>query len=290
MDQAEKLRDLVRKGERQTNPGLKEAIKIYTIMSGKGGVGKTNITVNLAIALQRKGKRVLIIDADLGMANVDVILGVYPKHTIYDVLFKQYPLEDTVITSFEGVKILPGGSGMMELASLDIEQQEAFARQFLTFEDIDIILIDTGAGISKNSLSFIAFSQELILVTTPEPPALTDAYSVIKIMVQYKLDKNIKVIVNRCSDDISGEVIYQRLNSTSKTFLNKSLEKLGHILDDSRVAKSVMDQTPFLIQYPNCPASKCICRIADELLGCSSHGSRIYSIQQVYKRLLKVFG
>lgn len=290
MDQAERLRDLVRKRERSLEPEVQSGIKIYTISSGKGGVGKTNIVINLAIALQRRGKKVLIIDADLGMANVNVVLGVYPKYSLYDVLFHKFPLKSAVITSYEGIKVLPGGSGMIELAMLDIEQQEAFAKEFLTLKDIDIILIDTGAGISKNSLSFISFSQELILITTPEPTSLTDAYSLVKILNQYKLDKNVKVIVNRCSDSHLGNSIYEKLNSTSEVFLHKTLENLGYIYDDGRVMKSVMNQVPFLIQYPKCIASECINRIADELLGRKGDNSPMNSIQQVYKRLLKVFG
>jgi len=295
MDQAARLRDLVRKNNGGVQQESEKPIRIYTIFSGKGGVGKSNIAVNLAIALQRRNKRVLIIDADLGMANVDVLLGIYPKHTIYDVLFKQYPLQDTLITGYEGIKVLPGGSGITELAMLDMEQKEAFGKQFSALEDIDIILIDTGAGINRSSLSFISFSQELILVTTPEPTAMTDAYSAIKIMTQFKLNKNIKVIVNCCPDSGIGKSVYCRLNSTSEAFLNKPLEMLGYILDDEKVVKSVMDQVPFMIQYPNCSASKCINKIADELLGDNEKAdkdgiSRIYSIRQVYKRLLKVFG
>ncbi len=294
MDQAARLRDLVKENNSSVLQEPEKPIRIYTIFSGKGGVGKTNIAVNLAIALQRRGKRVLIIDADLGMANVDVLLGIYPKHTIYDVLFNRYPLKDTLVTGHEGIKVLPGGSGIMELAVLDVEQKEALGREFMALEDIDIILIDTGAGINKNSLSFISFSQELILVTTPEPTALTDAYSAIKIMMQFKLNKNTKVIVNRCPDSGLGKNVYGRLNSTTKTFLNKPLEMLGYVLNDDKVTQAVMEQTPFLVQYPNCSASRCINRIAEELLGrkelANGGISRINSIQQLYRRLLKVFG
>lgn len=290
MDQAERLRRLVREKLEGPKPELSRSIEIFTITSGKGGVGKTNIAVNLAIALQRRGKRVLIIDADLGMANVDVVLGLYPKHTLYDVLFHEYPLKDTVIEGFEGIKILPGGSGIMEMATLDVQQQEKVARQFLAFEDIDVILIDTGAGISKNSLSFIAFSQELILITTPEPTSLTDAYSVIKILVKYNLKKNIKVIVNRCPDAASGENTFEKLNNTSKIFLNKPLEKMGYIMEDAKVVQSVMNQVPFIIRHPHCNASKCIEQIADEFTGIKGGISKLSSIQQVYHRLLKVFG
>ena len=290
MDQAERLRNLVKGNRKDPHREGKRSIGIYTVASGKGGVGKTNIAVNLAIALQRRGKKVLIIDADLGMANVDVVMGIYPEHTLYDVLFHEYPLKDAVITGYEGIRILPGGSGIMEMAMLDLARQEAVVRQFMTFDDVDMILIDTGAGISRNSLSFITFSQELILVTTPEPTALTDAYSVIKILAQYKLKKHIKVIVNRCPDIAAGDSTFEKLNYTSETFLGQSLERMGNILNDTRVVQSVMNQVPFIVRHPGCMASKCIDRIADEFMGQRSHIGRISSIRQVCSRLLKVFG
>jgi flagellar biosynthesis protein FlhG len=288
VDQAEKLRFLMKKNL-ELSSKLKKPIGIYTIASGKGGVGKTNVVVNLAIALQKRGKKVLIIDADLGMANVDVILGLYPQSTLYDVLFHGKSFEETIINGPEGIKILPGGSGIMEMATLSVEKQEAIAHEFLTLEDIDIILIDTGAGISKNLLSFITFSQELIIVTTPEPTALTDAYSVIKVMANYKLKDKIQIIINKCPNGISAINTYEKLRKTTDAFLKVQLVSIGYILEDPRVVNSVMKQIPFVIQYPQCIASKCIDTIADKILG-QKNSIKIKSIQEVYNRLLKVFG
>lgn len=288
MDQAEKLRLLMKKNI-ALSAKLKHSIGIYTIASGKGGVGKTNVVVNLAIALQKRGKRVLIIDADLGMANVDVILGIYPQSTLYDVLFRGRSFKETIINGPEGIKILPGGSGIMEMATLSLEKQEAIAHEFLTLEDIDIILIDTGAGISKNLLSFITFSQELIIVTTPEPTALTDAYSVIKVLANYKLKKKIRIIINKCPNEISAINTFEKLQKTTDAFLKVHLESIGYILEDARVVHSVMKQIPFVIQYPQSIASKCIDAIANKMLG-QKNNREIKSIQEVFNRLLKVFG
>ncbi|HOB19102.1 MAG TPA: MinD/ParA family protein [Candidatus Atribacteria bacterium] len=289
MDQAERLRALVREklDKPQEMPG--RSISIYTIASGKGGVGKTSVAVNLAIALQQRGKRVLIIDADLGMANVDVMLGLLPRYTLYDVVAHGRLLRDTILTGPYDMKILPGGSGIMELATLDVEQHKSISEQFLTLEGIDTIFIDTAAGISKNLLSFIAFSHELILVTSPEPTAITDAYSVIKVLAQYGLKKNIKVIVNRSVSLELARTTFENLNKTTDTFLHTRLESLGCIPDDPKVVQAVMVQEPFLLQYPGCPASRSINEIADRLIGMPGSRSRIQSIKEVYSRLVKVF-
>lgn len=290
MDQAENLRRLIRnKPSSKSNSCSKQGINIYTIASGKGGVGKTNFVVNLAICLQKKGKQVLVIDADLGMANVDVVLGIRPQYTLYDVLFNHVKLEEALIIGPEGIQILPGGSGIIEMASLDVCKQEALAEEFTTLNNIDIILIDTGAGISKNLLSFISFSQELILVTTPEPTALTDAYSVMKVLSHYQLKKKIKVVVNRSPDEGSARNSFLKLLNTSKSFLNIELENIGFILEDHRVVQSIMHQEPFCLRYPKGAASRCINSISDRFIGQKSN-IRIRSIQQVYNRLIKVFG
>lgn len=287
MDQATHLRSLMKKNSVSKHD--KSSIVIYTIASGKGGVGKTNLVVNLAITLQKKGKNVLIIDADLGMANVDVVVGVYPKNTLYDVLFHGKSFKDTIVSGPGGIKILPGGSGIMEMATLSLEKQEKIASEFSTLKDIDIILIDTGAGISRNLLSFITFSQELILLTTPEPTALTDVYGLIKILSEYKLKKNIKVIINRSPSENAALHTFKKLQSTADAFLQVQLEDIGYIMEDVRVVHSVMNQRPFVLEYPRSVASKCIESIADRLLGQNSL-IEIRSIQEVFNRLLKVFG
>lgn len=177
----------------------------------------------------------------------------------------------------------------MEMATLDVRKQEALAEEFTSLEDVDIILIDTGAGISKNLLSFITFSQELIIITTPEPTALTDAYSLMKVLSQYRLKKNIRVVINRCLNEGVAQNSFIKLLRTSNTFLNIELENLGYILEDQRVAQSIMEQVPFIIKYPKCPASKCMDSITERFLGFNSN-RKIRSIQQVYQRLMKVFG
>ena len=291
-DQAHNLRNLVEKKRKEkVETILKDReIKIYCIASGKGGVGKTNVVVNLAISLQRKGRKVLVIDADLGMANVDVILGLYPNVTLFDVFFNEKSLKEALIDGPEGIKIIPGGSGMIKMTTLDTAQQSRIAEEFIQLEDVDTILIDTGAGISMNLMSFIAFSQEVLVVTTPEPTALTDAYGLIKVISELQLKKNIKVIVNRVSGKEIAVFTFERLRNTVEKFLKIKLDYVGYIIDDIRVSNAVMDRSAFDLEYPNSIASQCIEGIADTLIGKEANAIKLRTMSEVYNRLIKIFG
>lgn len=291
-DQAQNLRSLVERKRKEKVKSIIEnkEIKIYCVASGKGGVGKTNIVVNLAICMQKRGHKVLIIDADLGMANVDVLLGLFPNITLYDVFFNDKSLKEAIIGGPEGVKIIPGGSGMIKMTTLDSAQQSKLAEEFVQLDDIDTILIDTGAGISMNLMSFIAFSQEILVVTTPEPTAMTDAYGLLKVISELNLDRKIKVIVNRVSNKESALFTFERLKNTVEKFLKIELEYLGYIMDDIRVSNSVMDRSPLILEYPNSIASKCLIAIVDKMTGTKNQEVRLRTMSEVYNRLIKVFG
>lgn len=265
-------------------------VQIFTIASGKGGVGKTNLVVSLAISLQKQGVNVLIIDADLGLANVDILMGVTPSATLYDVMFKGKRLEDIMIEGPEGIKIIPGGSGILELSKLDILAKRSFITQFKEISGFDVILIDTGAGISMNQLSFITFSDEVILVATPEPTSITDVYSVVKIISSLSLRRKIKIVVNRVGNEEDGHRTFEKLNSTTKRFLGIDLEYLGFIYDDKRVHTSVMEQVPFIIQYPKCLASICVNQLAQDILSRERISVKVKTVEEVYNRILKIFG
>lgn len=290
-DQAEGLRDRIRErdwGAKNIVPN--KDIKIYTVASGKGGVGKTNIVVNLAISLQKRGLQVMILDADLGLANVDVVLGIYPKLTLYDVILKGKSLKDAIVYGPSGIRVIPGGSGIIEMTKLDKDSQKKLMEQFEDMGDIDVLLIDTGAGISMNQLSFITFSQEVILVTTPEPTAITDVYSVIKIISELKIKRKIKLITNMVQNDKLGKLAYTKLNETAKKFLDVEVDYMGYVADDTMVGNSVMQQVPFILNYPNCNASQCIDRIAEQIVGLPISGAKLKTMSQVYNRLIKIFG
>jgi flagellar biosynthesis protein FlhG len=199
-------------------------------------------------------------------------------------------LKDAVVRGPGGIRIIPGGSGRIEMTKLGKAAQKKLMEQFEDIEDIDVLLIDTGAGISMNQLSFITFAQEVILITTPEPTAITDVYSVIKIISDLKIKRKIQLIVNKASSDKMGRLTYMKLNKTAKSFLNVELEYMGHVADDARVGNSVMKQVPFILNYPNCLASQCIDNMAGQIVGVPISGAKIKTMSEVYNRLMKSFG
>lgn len=266
-DQAQKLRELIstsRKTESpEITPGVQDA-RVITISSGKGGVGKTNFTVNLAIALSRRNYRVSVIDADLGLANVDVIMGVVPKYTLTHVVKNEMDIREVVLEGPEGIKVISGGSGVMELVNIDSESLDNLISSlaFLN-EESEFILVDTGAGLSQNVMSFIRAASEVILVLTPDPSAITDAYALIKNIAEQ--DKQIRVVINRVESNKEGQDVFNKIHSAAKKFLKVDIESLGFIYEDPNVGKSVRKQIPFMVNYPNCLASKGVDMIAANL-------------------------
>lgn len=242
--------------------------KVISISSGKGGVGKTNISVNLGLALQKLGKKVLIVDADLGLANVDIITGLTAKYNISHIIDSPdniHGIHDIILDGPLGLKILPGASGLYEIANMSNEE---LAQIIVAFTEIsnafDIMLIDTGAGISSQVLSFIRTSDEAILVTTPEPSAITDAYVTIKLIYQFV--NKVSVIVNRVNDFREADNAFQKLSRTTQKFLNTEIDYLGYVLEDKTVIYSNIKQVPFFIYAPNSLVSKCILTISNKLL------------------------
>ena len=284
LDQAESLRKLINNEEQEIN---KTTTKIITVTSGKGGVGKSNFVVNLAILLQNKGKKVLIFDADLGMGNDDVLMGLYPKHNIFDIIFTGLEIKDIIITGTNGVDLIPAGSALSKAQELEEDQKKLFIEKLETLDEYDYILMDTGAGVNKDVLSFIAASEELIIVTTPEPTSLTDGYSLIKATDHYNLKTKAKIIVNKAFTKEEGEETYNKFNRAVTKFLKIEVEYLGCILEDKKLVQSVRQQKPFVTLYPNCDASKDIEKIAGKLLGQevdTSDGAR-----GMFKRLFNMF-
>ena len=283
IDQAEKLRQLVVEKDL-----LSLKPRIITVTSGKGGVGKSNFVVNLGIALQKSGKKVLIFDADMGMGNDDVLMGFLPKYNVFDIIFNNKEIEEVIITGPYGIKLLPGGSGLTKIDEITNEEREAFLSKLTKLNDLDYILMDTGAGINKDVLGFVACSEELIILTTPEPTSLTDAYSLLKVVNHFKLKNKAKVIINRTMEDTEGQVTFNKLNNAVWSFLKMELEYLGNVAEDKKLSLAVRQQQPVLISYPNCEASKAIIRIAEKLMGTVQVQNSL-GVQELFKKIFSIF-
>lgn len=266
-DQADSLRKSIEEYKKKKQIRQAGQLKVIAVASGKGGVGKTNFSVNLAISLKEMGNNVVVLDADLGLANVDVIIGVVPKHNLYDVIYNNKEIEDIIINGPSGIKVVPGGSGVESLSNLNDEQRRSLSEKFGQLKDTDILIIDTGAGISKNVMGFMAVSDDVIIVTTPEPTSITDAYGFIKVALKYVPKSKIHIIVNRVSSEIEADLTFQRLGNAVKNFLKRDINYLGYIVDDIKVRKAVMEQTPFKVAYPDSYASRCIDEIASTISG-----------------------
>ncbi|MDQ0113094.1 MinD/ParA family protein [Paenibacillus harenae] len=263
-DQAEALRNLIKQRER-----IEEGrqTRIVTVTSGKGGVGKSNFSLNFAIMLRRLGQKVLVFDADIGMANIDVLMGVTSPYSLYHLLKQEKTIWDIIQLGPEGLHFIAGGSGFSDLLNLTAEQLDGFAGQIDKLHgQYDVILFDTGAGLSKETVKFIAASQETIVVTTPEPTSITDAYALIKMVNGMDINVPFKLIVNRATDYREGRQTADKINLVSKQFLRIELPSLGIVPDDSNVSKAVKRQIPFTVAYPSSEASSAIERIAKQFL------------------------
>lgn len=280
-DQAQKLREIVGNMKKKNNIGVFSYVqtpskeqgnstknaRVIAITSGKGGVGKTNLTINLGLALNQLGYKVVILDADLGLANIDVIIGVIPQFTLAHVIRREKTLEEIIIDGPNGIQIISGGSGLKELVHLSEEQLVYLIDNLKEIgKDADFILIDTGAGINQSILSFVSAASEIILISTPEPTSITDAYAMIKNIVSEDKEKSIKVLINRASSSQEGVEIFDKLNAAAQKFLNVSLSRLGYLYEDPYVSKSVRFQTPFLLKYPSSLASQGVKAIAERLI------------------------
>jgi flagellar biosynthesis protein FlhG len=241
--------------------------RVIVVTSGKGGVGKTNITVNLALALAKREKRTLLFDADLGMANVDVILGVSPKATLADVMAGRKTLEEILLPVGEHLHIVPGGSGIHELADLDQQQLDGFIRNLAGLEDrADFILVDTGAGISRGVLNFVLAAHEVLVVTTPEPTAITDAYGLIKAIDQHNPLAHVRLIINMAESEQEARAVAQKLIMIVDRFLDVEVSFLTYIEKDPQVSRSVLQQQPFYHAFPYGPTTRRINMLASLLI------------------------
>ena len=298
-DQAEKLRDLVEKANKETleENELKEKkilnteddtiADVITVTSGKGGVGKSSFSVNLAIKISKLGKKVLIIDADFGLANIEIMFGMSPKYTLADLLFKDKNIEDIIIKGPEDISFISGGSGISELNNLTKDQLKKFMDQAsLLFKNYDTVIIDTAAGINDNILDFIFSSKEVILLVTKEPTSITDGYALLK-NVNLKdgaKDVSINVITNRVKNEKEGQLLFNKLYLVIKKYLDLDIKYLGAIPYDDNISNAIIKQTPFVISYPNTIATKSLDNIVQKL-----YNSKTENKKKDIKTILKFF-
>ncbi|MBM4417061.1 MAG: MinD/ParA family protein [Chloroflexi bacterium] len=265
IDQAAALREMMRRPGRASRSG---ASRVIAVASGKGGVGKTSLSINLAICLVREGARVIILDADLGLANVDVALGIVPRWTLEHVIAGTCDLVDVLQAGPEGILILPGASGIEEMANLGAEQRRHLTESLSQLESrAEIVLIDTAAGIGAEVSSFVATAPEVIVVTTPEPTAITDAYALIKVATRQASTARLQLVVNQAHDLGEAREVARKIIAVAREFLDVELTLLGSIPSDPYVGRAIRQQNPLVVRYPSSPASLAIARLARELLG-----------------------
>jgi len=265
-------------------------LRVISVTSGKGGVGKSNVVVNLGVALAQRGLKVLLIDADLGLANLDILLGLNPQYTIHDVLQLRKTLPEVLVEGPMGLKILPASSGIPDLSELDEYQKMFLLNELDNYsETIDVALIDTGAGISRNVLFFNIAALERVVVANNEPTSITDAYALIKVLATQHNERRFKLLVNGLSQPREAEAVYRTLLKVSERFLGRdiSLEYLGYIPHDDAVSKAVLKQQPVVTLYPKARVSKSFIQMAQRLWEMPAPEEMDGNIKFFWRRLLQ---
>lgn len=268
MDQADRLRAMASIG------GVSHSPRIISVTSGKGGVGKTNVAVNTAVLMARRGLRTLLVDADIGLANTNLLLGCRPEKTMEDVLFGEAAMESVFCKTAYGIDLLPGSSGIRKLLELDnFSQRALFDALFQAMEGYDVVVIDTAPGIGNWVLNFNAAANDIVVVAHPEPTALADAYALIKVLATERREKKFKLVVNRARHAQEGLDAFRRITEVADEFLNISIDLLGTLPEDAAVLKGVRSQTPVCVDAPRAPFSLALDRITDKLLATSVSSS-----------------
>jgi flagellar biosynthesis protein FlhG len=275
MDQAQTLRTLISQEnaknmavlQQQTSAQREPGLRVISIASGKGGVGKTNLVTNLGIALAKQGRRVLIFDGDISLANIDIMLGISAQFHIGHVISGQKKLREIIVKGPGDIHILPGSSGLEELSALSATEKRLLLSEFEELQDeYDTLLIDTPAGINSNTLFFASAGQEIIIVVNQEPTSIKDAYALIKVLSKRYGIKRCSLVVNCVPDEDTALDIYEMLTYVLDRFLPVAVDYLGYIPRDESVHKSVMDQCPFILNYPTCGASLNVSKLAKTVL------------------------
>ena len=267
MDQAQNLRNIIKMNNQKTRP----VARVITVTSGKGGVGKSNVSINLAIQFAKLGQRVIILDADFGLANIEIMFGTVPKHNLCDLIYQGKDITEIITWGPGGVGFISGGSGIAGLSNLNREYLTYIIQNLAKLDSMaDIIIVDTGAGISDAVLEFLVASGEIILVTTPEPTSITDSYSLLKALNRHpRFDREmtqIRVLTNRVENVQEGKILFQKLSVVVTRYLKLPLSYLGAVPQDALLSKAVMQQMPVSLQNENAKSTKAFYDISQILM------------------------
>ncbi len=259
VDQADQLRELVRQVDG------KSALTV-AVVSGKGGVGKTNLAVNVSICLSARGQRVALLDGDLGLANADLLMNVDAPFNLSHVLSGQRNIDEITVEGPGQVLLIPGGSGVSRLANLSEFERHHLVRMLTSFErDTDVLMLDCGAGISSNVTTLALAADLVLVVTTPEPTSMTDAYAMIKSLSRQEYTGRMGLVVSLVSGRDEAAAAYRRISNVAHRFLGLQVDDFGYILTDHHVSAAVRSRCPVVLRYPRCPATACMMSIAREL-------------------------
>ena len=266
MDQAEQLR-IIKASQIKSKP----LARVMTVTSGKGGVGKSNVSINLAIQFRRMGKKVIILDADFGLANIEIMFGAVPKHNLYDLIYQGKNIADIITRGPMDIGFISGGSGIAGMSNLIQDYLNYIIHNLAQLDKIaDIIIVDTGAGISDAVLEFLVACGEVLLVTTQEPTSITDSYSLLKALYRHpRFDESytkVKMIANRVNKEPDGRILFEKLNVVVSRYLKIPISYLGSVPEDYHLSQAVMQQVPVSLQNPEARSSAAFQRIAARLL------------------------
>lgn len=267
MDQAEQLR-IIKANQQQPRP----LARVITVTSGKGGVGKSNTSINLAIQFRKLGKSVIILDADFGLANIEIMFGAVPKHNLCDLIYQGKSITEIITWGPMEVGFISGGSGIAGMSNLSRDYLSYIIQNLSQLDAIaDIIIVDTGAGISDAVLEFLVASGEILLVTTPEPTSITDSYSLLKALYRHpRFDENttkVKMVANRVAKESEGEILFSKLNAVVARYLKIPMTYLGSVPEDAQLARAVMQQMPVSIQNPGAKSTAAYEKMVQKLMG-----------------------
>ena len=292
MDQARTLRRMAnqpgQRARRSAASSGRRPLRVIAVTSGKGGVGKTTVVANIGYELGTRGYRVLLLDGDLGLANLNIVLGLSPQYNLQHVLEGERSIDEILLNGPGNMVLLPSSSGVLEMTRLSMPQRMKLLEEMEVLEDrFDVLLVDTGAGISENVLFLARASQEVVVVLTPEPTSMTDAYATIKVLNQHHKVTDFRILVNMVQSAAEARQVYRKLSSVVATFLNASLDLLGHIQQDKAAGKAILNRRLLMQDAPRSVAARGLATIAERLARETSRRPPTGSLGFFWQRLLR---